>query len=169
LRQQEITTTTLRFAPAVHRPELNTEQPPALSITSRRCALQTATIPVFSDEGDPDEAWQSTEGVSLSTTARNDGGRDLVVLEANGLIVDLQYVDGVFDALDARSQDHAHLIPLFGRSRPFGVLDLASNLEEKLEPGGNQVAIIDRIWVGPAWRTWWRGLAADRPAAALGV
>jgi hypothetical protein len=112
----------------------------------------TATIPVFSDGDDPDEAWLSTEGVSLSMTTRNHGGRDLVVLEADGLIVDLQYVDDVFDALDARSQDYAHFIPLFGRSRPFGILDLASDLEEKLEPGGNQVVIIDRVRVAPAWR-----------------
>jgi hypothetical protein len=44
----------------------------------------------------------------VSTTARNDGDRDLVLLQVNGLIVDTQTVS---DVLDARSQDYAHFIP----------------------------------------------------------
>jgi hypothetical protein len=65
----------------------------------------------------------------VSTTARNDGDRDLVLLQVNGLIVDTQTVS---DVLDARSQDYAHFIPLFGRTRSFGIVDLVSDLETNL-------------------------------------
>jgi hypothetical protein len=63
----------------------------------------TATISVWPGDEEPDPPWLSTPNLALSTTDLSDGTRELVILEADGLIVDLASVEDVVDALDARS------------------------------------------------------------------
>ncbi|MEV0049468.1 hypothetical protein AB0H34_03105 [Saccharopolyspora shandongensis] len=117
----------------------------------------TASIYVLCEDdtpgSEPDRAWQAAEGIALSTTNRPGGeGLDLTILEANGITIDLAQVEDVFDALDARSQDDAHFIPLFGARDQFGFVELAEELEDTLEPGGTRVVILDRVRLAPAWR-----------------
>lgn len=111
-----------------------------------------ATLSVWPDEEEPGQTWHSDPGVALSVTDVGDGSRELIVLAASGLLVDLERVGNVIDALDARSGDYEHFVPLFGRHRSFGVLELDGELEEKLEPGGIQVVIVDRVRLASAWR-----------------
>ncbi|MBE1467427.1 hypothetical protein [Kibdelosporangium phytohabitans] len=112
----------------------------------------SAYISIFADEDEGNHPWHAADGVALARTTRNSDHTELVMFEADGLIVDLQHVDDVFDALDARSQDYADFIPIFGRTHSFGILNLVSDLEETLEPGGNRVVIVDRVRLAPAWR-----------------
>lgn len=111
-----------------------------------------ATISLWPDDEEPEEAWASAPGVALSTRDRGAGERELVLFEADGLLVDLQHVEDAFDALDARSEDYAHFIPLFGNTESFGQLDLNDELEDRLEALGSHVVIIDRARLAPAWR-----------------
>ncbi|WP_410583766.1 hypothetical protein [Amycolatopsis sp. lyj-108] len=64
-----------------------------------------------------------------------------MIFEANGLTIDLQHVDDVHDALDARS----------GRDQ-FGFVTLQNGLEDQIQSLGSHVVIIDRVRLAPAWR-----------------
>lgn len=111
-----------------------------------------ATLSLWPDDDEPDEEWASAPGVALSTSRPGAGERELVLFEADGLLVELRHVEDVFDALDARSQDYAQFIPLFGDTESFGQLDLNEELEDSVEALGSQVVIIDRARLAPAWR-----------------
>lgn len=117
-----------------------------------------ASLYVPSDNDEPEGesalAWHATEGIALSSNkAPEDDGVDLTLFQASGITIDLAQVDDVFDALDARGQDEADFIPLFGEYRDqFGFVELADELEDRLEPGGNKVVILDRVRLAPAWR-----------------
>ena len=76
----------------------------------------------------------------------------MTILQANGLVIDLWRVQDIFDALDARSQDYANFIPMFGERGPYGEVELIEELEDSLELGGSQVVILDRVRLAPAWR-----------------
>ncbi len=112
-----------------------------------------ATIRIWTDS-EPDDTeipWRAAKDVALSIVDKAPGERELTILEANGLRVDLQEVLDVFDALDARSGDYANFIPMFADTRTLGFVDLVPELDEKLE-GGGEVVIIDRVRLAPAWR-----------------
>jgi hypothetical protein len=106
----------------------------------------------FDDEDrlDPEKLKQS--GVALSTEDVGDGGLKMTILAAHGLMIDLWRVQNIYDALDARSEDYANFIPMFGERGHYGELGLVEELEDSLEPGGNQVVILDRVRLAPAWR-----------------
>jgi hypothetical protein len=112
-----------------------------------------ATLDVWPAEDD--SGWEQAPGFALSSTPIQDGegGQDLVIFSARGLVVDLTTVGDVAEALDARSADYAEFIGLFGDGQSFyGQLLLCPELEETLEPLGHQVVIIDRVEMAPAWR-----------------
>lgn len=103
---------------------------------------------------DPVLAWNDAAGIALSSTKISDhDGLELTILRANGITIDLEQVEDVFDALDSRGQDEADFLPLFSGNRDgFGFTELAAEIENSLEPGGNQVVILDRVRLAPAWR-----------------
>jgi hypothetical protein len=113
-----------------------------------------ATISVWPDEElDDDTApWWEHSDAALSAADIDGGGRRLTILQANGLTVDLWHVEDVYNALDARSQDYADFLPAFGDHGRYGQVDLAAELEARLEPGGSRVVILDRVRLAPAWR-----------------
>lgn len=112
----------------------------------------TATIAVRPGDEETEPAWLSTPSLALWTTDHADGTRELVILEADGLIVSLDSAEDVVGALDVRSADYEHLTPLFGTTRSFGIVDLDDSLEDTLEVLGSQVVIIDRVRIASAWR-----------------
>jgi hypothetical protein len=105
-----------------------------------------------SEPGDTEIPWHAAKDVALSIADKAPDERELTILEANGLRVDLHEVLDVFDALDARSADYANFMPMFRHSDTFGVVDLVPELDEKLVCGGGEVVIIDRVRLAPAWR-----------------
>jgi len=64
----------------------------------------------------------------------------------------LQHVQDIHDALDARSEDYAKFIPLFGSRDQFGFVRLRDDLDDQSESIGTHVVIIDRAQLAPAWR-----------------
>jgi len=109
--------------------------------------------PFNGDDGDdlnPERRKQNS--VALSTETIGDGGLKVTILQANGLVIDLWRVQDIYDALDARSEDYANFIPMFGQRGRYGELELVEELENLLEPGGTQVVIVDRVRLAPAWR-----------------
>jgi len=106
----------------------------------------------FDDEDDLDPEELKQSGVALSTEDIGDGGLKMTILRAHGLMIDLWRVQNIYDALDARSGDYANFMPMFGERGHYGELELVAQLEDSLEPGGNQVVILDRVWLAPAWR-----------------
>ena len=102
------------------------------------------------DDLDPERLKQS--GFALSTEDLDGGGLKMTVLEAHGLLVDLWRVEDILSALDARSQDYANFIPMFGERGEYGQLELAEELEASLNGSGGQVVLLDRVWLAPAWR-----------------
>ncbi|OEV16095.1 hypothetical protein AN221_35515 [Streptomyces nanshensis] len=66
----------------------------------------------------------------------------------SGLTLDLWRIGNVYESLDSRDADYEHFAPLFDKS---GDLGLHSDLEECLV-SGDQVVIIDRARIAPAWR-----------------
>ncbi|GAB3713392.1 hypothetical protein GCM10027598_20690 [Amycolatopsis oliviviridis] len=113
----------------------------------------SATVRVLPDEDEADgiNPWHEIEGTALSTKPSDDS-LEIKIFEANGLTVDLQRVEGVHDALDARSEDYAKFIPLFGGRDQFGFVTLRDDLEDEVESLGSHVVIIDRVRLAPAWR-----------------
>lgn len=99
-------------------------------------------------------SWHEGKGIALSSSKiPDDDGLVLTILQANGITIDLEQVEDVFDALDSRGQDESDFLPLFSGSRDrFGFTELADEIEDNLEPGGNQVVILDRVRLAPAWR-----------------
>ncbi|OXM59317.1 hypothetical protein CF165_48410 [Amycolatopsis vastitatis] len=113
-----------------------------------------ATVRVLPDEDEADgvEPWYEVEGTALSTKRLDEESIDVTIFEANGLTIDLQHVEDVHDALDARSEDYAKFIPLFGGRDQFGFVTLRADLEDQIESLGTHVVIIDRVQLAPAWR-----------------
>lgn len=104
------------------------------------------------DEDALDPEKLTSSGFALSTDELGGGGLKMTVLQAHGLIIDLWSVQDIYAALDARSQDYAGFIPMFGEQGEYGEVELAEELEESLVDGGNQVVILDRVRLAPAWR-----------------
>jgi hypothetical protein len=109
---------------------------------------------LFDDDEDEDVDPESLmeDGFALSVKDIGDGGLRMTILEAHGLVIDLWRVHDIYDALDARSQDYANFIPMFGERGSYGQLELADDLEESLTIGGSQVVILDRVGLAAAWR-----------------
>ncbi|MGV9294293.1 hypothetical protein [Amycolatopsis sp. NPDC003676] len=112
----------------------------------------TAGMTVSPDEDDPADQWYFSENATLSAKPDPQGYVDVSILEASGLTVDLQHVDGIFDALDARSPDYAKFIPLFGNRDEYGFLGLDDRLQSTPHAFGTHVVIVDRVRLAPAWR-----------------
>jgi hypothetical protein len=115
-----------------------------------------ANLPTWpEDRIDGDDAWEEADGVALAREEVGDGQVDLTVLRMNGLTVDpwrVGTVGGIYDALDARSADYEHFVPLF-RNGSVASGYLNPKLDEQLEAaGGTRVVIIDRVTLAPAWR-----------------
>jgi len=106
----------------------------------------------FDDEDDLDAEKLRKTGFALSVEDIGDGGLRMTILQAHGLLIDLWRVQDVYSALDARSQDYANFLPMFGDQGDYGEVELAEGLEESLNPGGSQVVILDRVRLAPAWR-----------------
>jgi hypothetical protein len=113
-----------------------------------------ATVRVLpaEDEADGIEPWYKAEGATFSAKRLDEESTDVTIFEASGLTIDLQHVDDVHDALDARSEDYAQFIPLFGGRDQFGFVTLRDDLEDQIESVGAHVVIIDRVRLAPAWR-----------------
>ncbi|MEU6129551.1 hypothetical protein ABZ805_10300 [Saccharopolyspora sp. NPDC047091] len=110
-----------------------------------------ATIRDPSDEvGTELESDLRVDGIALSTTTTADHGQVLTLFEADGIIIDLTRADDVFDALDARSADDAHFLPLFDGETGFS--EIAEELDATLEIGASRVLIVHRVRIAPAWR-----------------
>ncbi|QFU86985.1 hypothetical protein YIM_08875 [Amycolatopsis sp. YIM 10] len=95
----------------------------------------SATVRVLpDDEPDTVQPWHEAQGTALSIKPLDEEAIGVTVFEANGLTIDLQHIDDVRDALDARSADYAEFIPLFGDRDRFGFVTLKEDLEEGLNP-----------------------------------
>ncbi|SFQ53633.1 hypothetical protein [Amycolatopsis rubida] len=92
----------------------------------------SATVRVLPDEDEADgiQPWYKAEGTALSTKRLDEESSDITIFEATGLTIDLQHVEDVHDALDARSEDYAKFIPLFGGRDQFGFVTLQDDLED---------------------------------------
>jgi len=114
----------------------------------------SATLTVWTDDEcvSTSGPWYDAAGVALSARDAGEGARELDILQASGLVVDLWRVEDVVDALDARSSDYEHFVPVFGGPGRFGHVELHPELEAMLEPGGGRVVIVDRVRLAPAWR-----------------
>lgn len=114
----------------------------------------SATVRVLPDEDEADgiNPWHEIEGTALSTKRLDEEALDVTIFEANGLTLDLQHVKNIHVALDARSEDYARFIPLFGGRDQFGFVTLRDDLEDGVESLGSNVVIIDRVQLAPAWR-----------------
>ncbi|MFI8931524.1 hypothetical protein ACIG3E_28095 [Streptomyces sp. NPDC053474] len=109
-----------------------------------------AVLPLWQPDDEETEAANArllAPGVSLAQSS-HDEGQELTVLSMSGLTVDLWRVGSVYVSLDARDADYAHFMPLFEETEGLG---LHPDLEEGLV-SGDQVVIIDRVRIAPAWR-----------------
>ncbi|MFF6790790.1 hypothetical protein ACFY9C_17135 [Streptomyces filamentosus] len=109
-----------------------------------------AVLPVWEpddEEAEADNARLLAPGVSLAQSSRGED-QELTILTMSGLTVDLGRVGSIYVSLDARDADYEHFTPLFDKS---GDLGLHPDLEEGLV-SGEQVVIIDRVRIAPAWR-----------------
>ncbi|MFI2734875.1 hypothetical protein [Streptomyces sp. NPDC018711] len=94
-----------------------------------------------------DNARLLTPGVSPAQASRGEH-QGLTILTTSGLTLDLWRIGNVYASPDSRDADHEHFAPLFEAS---GGLGLHSEPEECLV-SGDQVVIIDRVRIAPAWR-----------------
>ncbi|MEU2233939.1 hypothetical protein [Streptomyces vietnamensis] len=99
------------------------------------------------EEAVADNARLLTPGISPAQTSRGEH-QELTILTVSGLTLDLWRIGNVYASLDSRDADHEHFAPLFDTS---GDLGLHSDPEECLV-SGDQVVIIDRVRIAPAWR-----------------
>ncbi|MEV8586690.1 hypothetical protein AB0424_07055 [Streptomyces sp. NPDC051180] len=99
------------------------------------------------EEAVADNARLLAPGVSLAQSSRGER-EELTILAMSGLTLDLWRIGNVYESLDSRDADYEHFAPLFDKS---GDLGLHSDLEECLV-SGDQVVIIDRVRIAPAWR-----------------
>ncbi|WP_411109566.1 hypothetical protein [Streptomyces sp. c-19] len=109
-----------------------------------------AVLPLWEpddDEAEADNARLLTPGVSLAQSSRGER-QELTILAMSGLTLDLWRIGNVYESLDSRDADYEHFAPLFDKS---GDLGLHSDLEECLV-SGDQVVIVDRVRIAPAWR-----------------
>ncbi|MYR43618.1 hypothetical protein [Streptomyces sp. SID5910] len=99
------------------------------------------------DEAEADNTRLLTPGVSLAQLFHGER-QELTIFTMSGLTLDLWRIGNVYESLDSRDADYEHFAPLFDKS---GDLGLHSDLEECLV-SGDQVVIIDRARIAPAWR-----------------
>ncbi|MFG2533588.1 hypothetical protein [Streptomyces sp. NPDC048516] len=99
------------------------------------------------EETEADNARLLAPGVSLAQSSRGED-QELTILAMSGLTVDLWRVGSIYASLDSRDADYAHFMPLFEKA---GDLGLHPDLEEGLV-SGDQIVIIDRVRIAPAWR-----------------
>ncbi|MDK0520558.1 hypothetical protein [Streptomyces sp. ML-6] len=113
-------------------------------------ALCRAVLPLWEpddEETEADNARLLVPGVSLAQSPHGEG-QELTILSMSGLTVDLWRVGSIYVSLDARDADYAHFMPLFEEA---GEIGLHPDLEEGLV-SGDQIVIIDRVRIAPAWR-----------------
>lgn len=109
-----------------------------------------AVLPLWEsddEEAMADNARLLAPGISLAQSSRSER-EELTILTMSGLTLDLWRIRNVYESLDSRDADYEHFAPLFDKS---GDLGLHSDLEECLV-SGDQVVIIDRVRIAPAWR-----------------
>jgi hypothetical protein len=102
-------------------------------------------------EEDRSDAWVRADGIGLHTDEFDSGAPlTLDIFQMEGLTVDLWQVGNLQDALDARSADTAHFLPLAEGVSERGAL--SSNLDAHIHGAGGQLVLIDRVLLAPAWR-----------------
>ncbi|WP_328582638.1 hypothetical protein [Streptomyces sp. NBC_00370] len=109
-----------------------------------------AVLPLWEpddDKAEADNARLLAPGVSLAQLSRGER-QELTIFTMSGLTLDLWRIGNVYESLDSRDADYEHFAPIFDKS---GDLGLHSDLEECLV-SGDQVVIIDRARIAPAWR-----------------
>ncbi|MGW8555239.1 hypothetical protein [Streptomyces tubercidicus] len=99
------------------------------------------------EETEANNARLLAPGVLLAQSSRGED-QELTILAISGLTVDLWRVGSIYASLDSRDADYAHFMPLFEEA---GDLGLHPDLEEGLV-SGDQIVIIDRVRIAPAWR-----------------
>ncbi|GAA2320988.1 hypothetical protein Scani_01810 [Streptomyces caniferus] len=99
------------------------------------------------EEAAADNARLLAPGISLAQTSRGEC-QELTILTMSGLTLDLWRIGSIYASLDSRDADYEHFAPLFDKP---GHLGLHSDLEECLV-SGDQVVIINRVRIAPAWR-----------------
>jgi hypothetical protein len=106
------------------------------------------TVSIFDfpkDEGGPSAA---TEGIGLSITQRVDGA-EITILQAEGIVLDLDRVEDPYDSLDAASAE----LEEFGCLLDSDGGGLHPDLEHMLEAAfGRHILIVEHVRVAPAWR-----------------
>lgn len=98
--------------------------------------------------------WLKRDDIALAVVISSCGERDLTIFQADGLIVDPWSLSGtLFDALDARSADYAHFMPLFVGPDGVDGLDLHPRAEKLVTASfGSRIVIINRARLATAWR-----------------
>jgi hypothetical protein len=111
----------------------------------------TVSIPDFADDALPeDESARAAdiEGIALSIAPVNGGDKELTILHADGVLLDLYQIEDAFETLDASSAELLEFACLLdSESREFH-----PDLEELLCMPTGSLAIIERVRVAPAWR-----------------
>jgi hypothetical protein len=101
------------------------------------------------DMSDDEEPLAGIEGIGLRVTKDHQESTEITILQAEGLVLDLDRIEDPYDSLDADSQELEGYGCLFDLDRG----GLNSDLEEKLEvSSSSHVVIAERVRLAPAWR-----------------
>lgn len=97
-----------------------------------------------------DVTWAAGPGVSLDAVSTDaDGEVRVGIFHMSGFTIDLLRVGNLWEALEARSADSAHFLPLADPETGA----LSDDLEDQVGPSmGHELVVIDRVSVAPAWR-----------------
>jgi hypothetical protein len=110
----------------------------------------TATVSIYDSPDDNDAPVAGIEGIGLDVITLGNGDTEIVILRAEGLVLDLHRIENAYDILDARSQEleaYGCLLDLGGNG------GLHPELESMLEsPFSQHLVIAERVRVAPAWR-----------------
>jgi hypothetical protein len=110
----------------------------------------SATVSIYDSPDDDDTAVTGIEGIGLDVIEMASGDTEIIILRAEGLILDLDRIENAYDTLDARSQELEAYGCLFDLGGSGG---LHPDLEDMLEaPFSQLVVIAERVRVAPAWR-----------------
>ena len=113
----------------------------------------SAILDVAPDDDDDDRKsveWTAAEGVSLGRVRPDkDGHASLRIWSMSGFTTDTFRIGAnLRDALDARSTDSAHFLPLIQPSTG----ELLDVIDDEYNPMGLNLVIIERVRLAPAWR-----------------
>ena len=105
----------------------------------------TVIVPDLHDEDE--ESISSIEGIGLEVV---DGATaEITILRAEAVVLNLERIKYLFEALDADSEELLRYSCLFDFEGGRG---LHPDLEESLEGFGKHVVIAERVRLAPAWR-----------------